>query len=535
MEDDILKEYLQHKAVNKLWRRSIFSSLNKKFVWIIYGYCLLGLIEVVLFPSLNVLFGVVCSLVGICVTRYFLCNSNKLLQYPLSTISLLFFCLFFEVMPLPATLLELKPIVYNLRNPYHTFAAVFLTHLVLLLTHTLYTKVTRKKNYLRNVLNRLGFFSSFSTQEIWFLIVGSLCWFAYIMITKGLYGDDNRNVNSSFGFVEWAVSLFFSSYHLIAFIFFFKRFNNIKGNYKIQYLPIALVVLVDFIIGIGTNMRTSAVLVFANGFFLLVLYLIYFPGTIRWLKHPKFVIPAVIAGLFFMGPFQIISKSMVAVRNERSGKNAIDMIKMTNSQKRVEKDKSSNSGSLEWDEVYLSSDMMNRFCSLKIYDESIFHSLRLNSEKRYLMRLSLAAKLADQLPGVIKNRLPLSFNEKERDYSLSDYLHYVSTDGRYNLGGVKIGTLPGLGLGMFGYWFFLLLVPVYFIMFYLFDSLVLLKGTKIIIPLFIFANMLDYAGYFSDRHFYLFEFRFMLRGYWELVIFYLFTVFLVKRLPLMKH
>lgn len=100
---------------------------------------------------------------------------------------------------------------------------------------------------------------------------------------------------------------------------------------------------------------------------------------------------------------------------------------------------------------------------------------------------------------------------------------------------MKIGSLPGLGFALFGYWLPLVLIPLYFVMFFLIDSMVLYRGTRFIFPLFVFANMLNFAGLFSDRHYYLYELRFIFRGYWEMVIFYLISVNIVKRLPFLKH
>ncbi len=190
---------------------------------------------------------------------------------------------------------------------------------------------------------------------------------------------------------------------------------------------------------------------------------------------------------------------------------------------------------MEWDERYLSSDLFNRFCSLKILDETIFHAKRLTETERKEMRLSLYDKILDQLPGVIKRSIGMRVTYDERQYSLSDLLYFLSVDGRSYLGGVKIGSLPGLGLALFGYWFPLVLFPLYLIVFYLMDSIILFRNGRIILPLFFFAGMMDYLALFSDRHFYLFETRFIFRGFWETVIVYIITINIIKRLPFLKH
>lgn len=539
MENDIQPVSTTSDKEQHTWRRSIFRGLNQKLLWVMRAYLVLACFEMFIFPSLQGAFALLVSYLGIYVTRYTLCRSRKLLYYPVSTLALLFYCLFFNILPLPATLLEFKPLIYNIRIPYWTFIYLLYLQLVLLGVHTLYTRYTRRKNVLRTWLNKFHFFHPLTSQEVWFLIIGSFFWYAYIMITRGLYLEENINVNAQFGVAEWAINLFFSGFYQVVFIFYFRRINNIKGRYQIHHLVIALIALSIFVIGIGTNMRTAAITVFANAIFSLALYVIYYPKVLGSLMQAKYYLLIGLAGLFFVGPFQTISKSMIAVRNDRAGKNALEILEMTFSndtsvdQNAVQIQK--QMPALVWDETYLSSDLLNRFCSLKIQDETLFHARRLGPEERRVMRMSLYGKLADQLPSVIKRRLGMAISYEERQYSMSDLLFYLSTGKQYTLGGVKIGSLQGLGFALFGHWFPLILIPLYFVMFYLMDSIVMLRGNRLVFPLFFFAGMMEYIAIFSDRHFYLFEFRYIFRGYWETVIAYLICINIVKRLPFLRH
>lgn len=530
------KELDKKKA---LWRKSIFKGLNQKLLWIIKAYVGLSIIELIIFPSVSGAVGVFLSLIGILMTRYMLCHSQKFLYYPVSTIALLLYCVFFNIMPLAATLLELKPIDYNMRSPFWTFIYLIYLQIILLATHTLYIKLSNQRNFLRSWLDKFHFFSPLSSQEVWFLVLGSFIWYAFIMITRGLYSEENVNVNSQFGVIEWAVNLFFSGFYQIVFIFYFRKINNIKGRYQINHMPILIIAIAIFIIGIGTNMRTAAIMVFANAIFSLFLYLLYYPDILKHLMQPKYYLLVGLLAIFFFGPFQTLSKSMVAVRNDRAGKNAIEILEMTmNNETEVDNNTlkiEQKSPSLLWNEDYLNSDLLNRFCSLKIHDETLFHAQRLNADDRKVMRLALYDKLIDQIPSVIKKQLGMRLSFDERQYSLSDLLFYLSTNKRYVLGGIKIGSLQGLGFALFGHWFPLILIPVYLIMFFMMDSIVLLRANRLIFPLFFFAGMMEYIAIFSDRHFYLFEFRFILRGYWETVIAYILCINIVKRLPFLSH
>lgn len=539
MEKDIQNSSRKSDNSELLWRRKIFQGLNSKLLWVMKAYLILAFLELLLFPSFAGAFGLVMSFAGIALTRFSLCRTQKLLHYPLSTLALLFYCLFFNILPLPATLLEFKPLIYNMRNPYTTFFFVLYLQAILCWVHYFYVKLTKNRNIIRDVLKRVNFFQSLTPQEVWFLILGSFIWYAYVMVTRGLYTEDNLNINANFGVAEWAINLFFSGFYQIVFIFYFRKINNIRGRYQIYHALIWIIAVAIFIIGIGTNMRTAAITVFANGAFSLLLYLIYYPSVGREITKPKYVVMSLLLSLFFIGPFQRISKSMVAVRYDRGGKNALELFEMTMKTNVNETNEDDiivkQTSVLAWNEDYLDSDLLNRFCSLKIQDEALFHAMRLNEAERRIMRVSLWTKLIDQLPKVIKSRLGMRISYEERSYSLSDLMYYLSTGKRSYLGGIKIGSLQGLGMALFGHWFPLVLIPLYFVMFYLMDSIVMFRENRIIFPLLFFAGMMQYLAFFSDRHFYLYELRYIFRGFWETVIAYTLSINVLKRLPFLKH
>ena len=192
MEQDIQKNFLESDKKVRSWRLHIFRGLNQGFLWILKGYLVLSIVELIFFPAFDVAFGLLVSYLGILMTRQTLCYTHKLLYHTVSTSSLLFFCLFFDVLPLPATLMELKPITYNMRNPYNTFFYLIFLQVILLIIHSVYTKWAKNKNIVRNYLIRFGFFKSLSSQEVWFLIIGSFIWYAYIMLTRGLHRRESK-------------------------------------------------------------------------------------------------------------------------------------------------------------------------------------------------------------------------------------------------------------------------------------------------------------------------------------------------------
>lgn len=514
---------------------SIESKLNAKFNLVFKGYIILSIIEVFLFPEWKNLYAVCISLLGIFMTQKFLLHNNRLVYYPVSTLSLIVYTITFEIMPLPATLIELKPITFNMHSAWDTFWQLILLQMVLLFTQQIYIKVTERRNILRTMLTNLNFFTRLSNQELWALILLSAGWYIYKMIFIGLYTEEGLNVNSNFTIAEWAADVIFSTFYQILFLFYFREFNVIKDKYKIHTWTILFLAVILFIVGIGTNMRTAAVVVFANAAFSYIVYRIYYPDELKIQFKIKYLIPLVFLIWFFSGPFQNISQSMIAIRGQRYGMSTSEIISMTlseNNNNNSIKDNSLRNPGLSWDEYYYDNDIMARFCSLKILDETIFHAQRLNDYGQNEMREELYAKVISALPKFIQEKFLLQGSRIRG--SLTDKLYSLSVGGSYSAS-VRIGTLQGLGIAMFGQWYFFLLIPLYFIIFYLEDSMITYKKGRMVFSILFFVSILMFANYFADKHYYQYELRFIVRGYWEMVLFFLLGIKFVRMLPFIKH
>lgn len=469
--------------------------------------------------------------------RKWIFTPYNLLNYTISTLAISFYVSFFFIMPIPATLLELKPVTYNLHNPLNTFTQVLLLEIILIITHLIYTKITNRKNFIRNALIKCNFFAKFTSSEIWGLFLISFTIYTYNIFTRGLYDENSINTVSSLPLGIYMINLLFGGFYQIIFLFLFKQFNIIKQPYTIHKITIFLFAVLLCIIGIATNMRTASVLIFANIFFTFIVYIIYYPFNFKQLLKLKFLIPIIITIFFFFGPFMRISKAMVTSRGERDGLSGIEMLEKTfNSIKNAnnKKEKQTKEYIVNWDEEYLSNSILNRFCSLKILDETLYHAKRIGYANKKMQK-DLQEKIIDNLPGVIKNNLEYQISKDSRRHSLTDKLYSLSINSKKNLGGIKIGTLQGLGLAIFGYYYPLIIIPIFIIIFFCLDATVLYRKNRIYFSMWFFANILLCCYYFSDRHYYLYEFRFIMRTYLENILFYIIATNAIKKVPLIKH
>lgn len=186
-----------------------------------------------------------------------------------------------------------------------------------------------------------------------------------------------------------------------------------------------------------------------------------------------------------------------------------------------------------WSEDYLSNSILNRFCSLKILDESLFHADR-GGCSNPIMRKTLYDEVIDVLPGSVKDMLGIKIDKNLRKYSLTDKLYSLSVPG-VPLGGVKIGTLQGLGMSLWGWGYILVLIPLYLVLFYLLDATVLFFENRMYFSMFFIFNATTFVYWFSDRHYYLWESKWIFRFYWESLFFFFVFMLIIKRLPFIKH
>ena len=531
---------------NGLLPYSLSSNISKICHFLINILLIVSLIELALFPSYEILYAIIVSIIGCIMCRKLVFTAYNLLYYPVSTLAITFYVFFFMVLPMPATLLELKPVSYNLHDVVNTYTNLLILEVALIITHLLYKLITGHKNFIRSIFYKTNFFARFTSSELWAIILISLFLYVYRILNQGLYDEYGRNTAASLPIEIYVLNLLFGESYQLVSLFYFRKFAIIKQPYSIKNWAIILVAVLSFVVGIASNMRTASILVFANAFFLFIVYIIYVQFDYRTYLKPSKIIPIAILVYIFFGPFMDISKAMLVNRGDRYGVSGAEMLSTTlETYSQIQNEDASfrfiedskNKEGIIWDEEYLSNDILNRFCSIKILDETLFHAQRVgyaNAE----MRQELLLELFDSFPGAIKSWLGIVIPDNFRMHSLTDKLYSLSVHSYYPyapVGGVKVGTLQGLGLSLFGYWYLVLIIPVFIIIFFFLDATVYFKDGRVYFSLWFFANILLSCYYFSDRHYYSYELRFIMRTYIESVVFYLITINIVKKLPLIKH
>lgn len=490
--------------------------------------------ELAIFPSLATLYALLLCSVGLLLCGKFVFNTRCLLLYSVSSITILMYTAFFMLLPTIATLIEFKPLIYNLRDPFQTFTQLLIIQAALITIHLLYRKLSRRF-VLKKHLYKMVFFNKLSYQELWATILISLVSYIYIILSYGLYNENGENSASDIPILLRIIGFIMGSAYSIVLIFYMKKFDVIKRQYEPNNKLIILVVVMAFVTGLATNMRTNAISCFSAGLFLFVVYDLFYPLNLKQIFTVKNILIYGFMAYFFTGPFMDISTAMLLSRGDRNGKSGIEVLTETMSNINIKDDTDNylNKNTLNWDEEYLSNHILNRFCSLKILDETLFHADRVGFNNP-IMRETLHEKVIDSFPGIIKKFLKVEDDKTLRQYSLTDKLYSLSVSGA-GLGGLKIGTLQGLGLSLWGWGYLLVLIPIYLVLFYLLDATVLFYKGRIKFSLFFIFNVSTFVYWFSDKHYYQWEFRWIFRNYWESLFFFILFLFIIKRIPFIKH
>ncbi|MDP4269946.1 MAG: hypothetical protein Q8909_07445 [Bacteroidota bacterium] len=457
----------------------------------------------------------------------------------MSTFVLIGYCLFFVVMPIPATLLEFKPVIFNLKNPIDTFTHISLILWVLIGTFVFYKRSVGSRNVLRPLFNSLGLYDKFKSKEIWALAILALVTTAINIIIFGRWASDDKLVDKP---LLLDLLSKYGPFMNVPLLFLFPSFNIIQDyTTSSRRWLIVLFAILLFIIGVASNVRTMAVSFVSLALFAALL--MWLMGQIHIKIKKQYLVLVFLCGYFFTGPFSDLSLAMVMVRGEKNGISGMELLSKTLDAYQDKKelnafknmlDKSKVAlGKTDWDESYIDNDLLARFCSVKTIDESIFYAKKIGFANDK-MQIDYKNQMVAMLPASICE-LFFGMNRAERSditsYSETDYLYAIATNNKSGLGSFRIGSLAGIGLSIFSYGYLFIIMGIFFILFFLFDSTVRITEDKgVVFSLWSFCNILLIGYITSCGHNFYTEVRYIVRGFWESVFFYMICVFLLKKL-----
>lgn len=449
--------------------------------------------------------------------------------YPVSFLMIFGLAMFHYVLPIPLTLIEFKPVTYNLEVPFETFFHHFLFVTVIVLTHRVYTKISDGKNIFRRILKKTDFYCTPSIRLIWISGIIGLFSSFYLYFVRGIWQQDVTDRN-----LIYYIATFFTGFVWMPLIILFSKFRNENYSIKSKIVPILIYSIFVFIMAIASNWRT----IIFTGIILVISLL--FAGVlsnyyrIREIISTKKVAIITIVIFIGLGPLIDLSYAMVIARHDRTKLSAIDFLDKTisiyNDKRTIEEAKKlasvvSDNGNFtikNWDEKYLNNIVMNRFVNLKISDNCLYYAKRIGYQNP-IMQNELKNQIVAMLPNALLGIFNIDYSKKieTASYSIGDFLYSQAIKDNQVKGSAVISSMPGVGMAIWGYWYLLLLFPIFLLIFAMFDSFVNEKNGRIVYSYLFFIMLVSTINYFNDRHVYTYEFRFIIRTYFESVIIFL--------------
>lgn len=419
--------------------------------------------EMMLFPTFYNALG--CGMTAICwwlFVRVGL-DSKLILRHTFAWLMFLSMSLY-RILPLFATLVEGKPITYGFQMPVETFVGE--TFLYLISVGAFWLAVKRRRFNMKShfLLNKLDFYDPLPDISIWTLgFIGVFSqvytYFHYVEI-----GDITGKFLSALIFFQYAPIVLF-------FPILYKKHCDIVFRNNL-YLWIYMVVIV--VLSFASNSRQAVMEPF--GTFALLLLLTYLWDYRKaTATFSKYVLVLVLSMFVLVPFFSDISMAILAVRESRENRSAVEQIQETINVLQNEalmnklykqKDvltRQDNMGHYDagWSEIYVDNFALNRYCNIRITDATLYYKQRIG-DANPKMQQNYWRSIKMLLPMPVLKRLGMNV-DKTRLYSQGDYLYYLATGNSSALGSMRVTSHLADGLATFGLAYF----PIQFVLFWL--------------------------------------------------------------------
>ena len=519
---------------------TLLSRFNKAATLLIAVF---GIIETIIFFSPQNIFATFALISGWLILRFFALTDHNLKYYPVSFIMMLGLSIFYYLLPLPLTLLELNPVTFNLRVPFLTFSHHLLFAIFIVVAYVVYIRLSNKNNIFRSLIRNTNFYTEPTNRVIWIsAILGlSASFYNYFIIGTWRIEATDRS------FLYYVNTLLSQFIWMPLIIIFYKfRVNQPPPNKK-QIIQISIYSAFVLVVAIASNWRT---IVFSGVFLVVGLFgigILLNHYNVKKIFTLKRIVLTLVTFIFISGPLVDLAAAMVVVRGERVSLPAVEFFKKTineySNKENIDAIKNltinNNTNlpyrSFDWDEKYLSNIVLNRLVNLKISDNCLYYASRIGYENKRMQSEMLKQLVASMPSSLIsffgQNAVKL---KADASYSIGDYLYSLAINSPAELGSAKISSMTGIGIATFGYWYLVLLIPIFVIIFTMFDSFVFIKNQKIIFSYFFFSSFLMALNYFNDRHVFTFEFKYITRTYIESVILFLVVFRLIRWLSALR-
>lgn len=513
-----------------------FLTLFKRRMRLIVIFC--GFIQILFFQEKENLFAVSVVVFGWFIADAYIIERNKIANYTFSTFLILGYVLTQFTLPLIFTLLEGKPITYNLKLPFQVFLHSILSLITIIIAHHVYVNMSRSSAKLlytkmQKKLIMYGLFDAVSNKQLWIMgFVGIFALISKYIFGGGFYNENNES-DTLDKFIEGFTFFSYAPLFIPLSSLFNKSSDQTKSNNS--YLLVLYTILL-IIIGMLGNSRG----LFMKG--LTAMGLVYFLGLcLGKFDYRIFKIKNILLGIILLwiviGPLSELGTSMVIVRNQRGSISSVELLSKTltvfqDKQKvnNFKKLATSEQIGKDWDEVYFDNIFLARFCNLKFNDSNLVQGLKIKDRDERMLNYSIDRFWAI-LPTPILSVLQIAIDKKKvTSASFGDYLYFCN-GGVNALGGFRTGHFAGTGFASFGWWYLAILgfgmIPLFFLIDLSCYKISLNNKTRVVFSLqglILATTIFTFLGTSSASESVVNIYTFLLRGWIQSIVLYLITI-----------
>ncbi len=510
-------------------------SVVKKIIRLILIISIIS--EMIFFPSWENFCGCIMTFICWYIFDHFFLLRAIILKYPFAFI-MYTSMFFYRFLPLPATLLENKPITYGLQIPYMTFLFETLLFIVSSFAFRFSFSLNRKNNKLQKILLRIGFFKPLPSTVIWVLgCIGLLARLSSFAVGNVEYGDIGNKFTSGLIFLMYTpFCLFFPSLYTYQ----SQKLKNSKHN-KALWAYFTIVTL----LGIASNSRENMII--AIGTFILIGLLYQIKRNIHFsqISPAKILFMGIITyiGINILSDF---STAMLYNRSIRSDVNKKELLNRTletyknkelmnklNQINQLEKAQPLLSYKYGWDETYVDNFMLNRYCNIRITDQTLYYALNTTDDNNR-MKKNFIDNLISLLPTPILERLDIDLNKQDIRHSRGDLLYAIGTHSNI-FSGFRVTSHVADGLMTFGLLYFPIQFIIFLCIFKLQNALVFYTRKKYIYSIFGLICFFTFFGLFRNANGCSGDTMYLLRGFWQSLILFGSLSYIIRKIHIKLH
>lgn len=486
--------------------------------------------EMIFFPSWENFCGCIMTFICWYIFDYFFLKRSILLKYPFA-FAMYMSMFFYHFLPLPATLLENKPITYGLQIPYMTFLFETLLFIISSFAFRASFNSKNKNNVLQKFLLQAGFFKPLPPTVIWILGgIGLLAHLSSLAAGKVEYGDVGNKFIAGFKFLAYTpFCLFFPSLYTY-------QAQKIKFSKHKKLLWTYLIIVT--LLGIASNSRENMII--GIGTFILIGLLYQIKENIQFTQRSP-------VKIFFLGIIAYLGINMLidfstamiynrSIRSEISRKELLNRTletfqdkELMGKLKKVAQLKNKEallSYKYGWDETYVDNFMLNRYCNIRITDQTLYYALN-TTDKSHRMQNNFLDNLISVLPTPILKALNIDLDKQDIKHSRGDLLYAIGTHSSI-FSGFRVTSHVADGLMTFGILYFPIQFIIFLCIFKLQNVLVYYTRKNYIYSIFGLICFFTFFGLFRNANGSSGDAMYLLRGFWQSLILFGIISYIVR-------